>query len=75
MDYTIADESIPRHVESEFVRYSKCGILVYGFMRTSCVVLRVLFVEALGRTTAPNVRDGIVTEQLYVTIKYCFAPL
>ena len=35
-DYAIAGEPIPRHVESEFERYQKCGILDYGFIRLVC---------------------------------------
>ena len=36
LDYAFADEALPRHVETEFDRYRKCGILDYGFVRLYC---------------------------------------
>ncbi len=35
-DYLFAGESVAPHVESEFDRYLKCGILQHGFVRLKC---------------------------------------
>ena len=45
MEYAASDVPFADHVETEFERYLKCGILQYGFMRlqcTSCEKTRVV---------------------------------
>ncbi len=36
LEYAVEGEPIPRHVEAEFDRYKRCGILDYGFVRLYC---------------------------------------
>ena len=36
LEYAVEGETIPRHVEAEFDRYKRCGILDYGFVRLYC---------------------------------------
>ncbi len=36
LEYAVEGETIPLHVEAEFDRYKRCGILDYGFVRLYC---------------------------------------
>ena len=36
LEHAVEGETIPRHLEAEFDRYKRCGILDYGFVRLYC---------------------------------------
>ena len=36
LEYAVEGETIPRHVDAEFDRYQRCGILDYVFVRLYC---------------------------------------
>ena len=57
LEYALEGETIPRHVEAEFDRYKRCGILDYGFVRLYCKACdaeRLVGFSCKGRSFCPS---------------------
>jgi hypothetical protein len=57
LEYAVEGETIPRHVEAEFDRYQRCGILDYGFVRLYCKACdaeRLVGFSCKGRSFCPS---------------------
>ena len=57
LEHAVDGETIPRHVEAEFDRYKRCGILDYGFVRLYCKACdaeRLVGFSCKGRSFCPS---------------------